>query len=225
MKLSDLEAKLGRRFARVTTNAVVSRPRLWRGFRWLMRAQFERLAPVWDSMRRPEAFAALERALDALPAAPKRVLDLGTGTGLAAFVAARRFPEAEVVGVDLAPAMVEQARQLTPPELAERVRFEQADASQLRFEDGAFDLVQLANMIPFFDELARVTAPGGHVVFSFSAGPGDADLGTVGAPSPRAWRARFRGLCGLRGRRCDGASCPQGRSPLGSRATRTFAAR
>ena len=83
-------------------------------------------------MRRPEAFAALERALDALPAAPKRVLDLGTGTGLAAFVAARRFPEAEVVGVDLAPAMVEQARQLTPPELAERVRFEQADASQLR---------------------------------------------------------------------------------------------
>ena len=93
-----------------------------------MRAQFERLAPVWDSMRRPEAFAALERALDALPAAPKRVLDLGTGTGLAAFVAARRFPEAEVVGVDLAPAMVEQARQRTPPELAERVRFEQADA-------------------------------------------------------------------------------------------------
>ena len=26
-------------------------------------------------------------------------------------------------------------------------------------------------MIPFFDELARVTAPGGAVVFSFSAGP------------------------------------------------------
>ena len=26
-------------------------------------------------------------------------------------------------------------------------------------------------MIPFFDELARVTAPGGHVVLSFSAGP------------------------------------------------------
>jgi ubiquinone/menaquinone biosynthesis C-methylase UbiE len=170
MKLVDLEARLGRRFARVTTNAVVSRPRLWRGFRWLMRAQFQRLAPVWDSMRRAEAFAALERALDALPAAPKRVLDLGTGTGLAAFVAARRFPKAEVVGVDLAPAMVEQARQLTPPELLDRVRFEQADAAKLQFEDGAFDLVQLANMIPFFDELARVTAPGGHVVFSFSAG-------------------------------------------------------
>ena len=171
MKLADLERSLGRRVARMTTNAVVARPRLWGALRWLTRAQFDRLAPVWDSMRRPEAFAALERALETLPAAPKRVLDLGTGTGLAAFVAAQRFPEAEVVGVDLAPGMVEQARQRTPPELAERVRFEQGDAAKLPFEDGAFDLVQLANMIPFFDELARVTAPGGHLVLSFSAGP------------------------------------------------------
>jgi SAM-dependent methyltransferase len=171
VKLADLERSLGRRVARMTTNAVVARPRLWGALRWLTRAQFDRLAPVWDSMRRPDAFSALERALETLPAAPKRVLDLGTGTGLAAFVAARRFPEAEVVGVDLAPGMVEQARQRTPPELAERVRFEQGDAAKLPFEDAAFDLVQLANMIPFFDELARVTAPGGHLVLSFSAGP------------------------------------------------------
>jgi SAM-dependent methyltransferase len=171
VKLADLERSLGRRVARMTTNAVVARPRLWGALRWLTRAQFDRLAPVWDSMRRPEAFAALERALETLPAGPKRVLDLGTGTGLAAFVVARRFPEAEVVGVDLAPGMVEQARQRTPPELVERVRFEQGDAAKLPFEDGAFDLVQLANMIPFFDELARVTAPGGHLVLSFSAGP------------------------------------------------------
>ena len=51
------------------------------------------------------------------------------------------------------------------------MRFEQADAAQLPFEDGAFDLVPLANAIPFFDELARVVAPGGHVVFALSAGP------------------------------------------------------
>ena len=171
MRLAELERRFGRRLARVTTNAVVARPGLWRMFRWSTRAQFDRLAPNWDSLRRPEAFAAHEQALAALPAAPSRVLDLGTGTGLAAFVAARRFPEAEVVGVDLAPGMVEQARRNTPMELAERVRFEQADAVRLPFEDGAFDLVQLANMIPFFDELARVTAPRGHLVLSFSAGP------------------------------------------------------
>jgi SAM-dependent methyltransferase len=169
--LADLERSLGRRLARLTTNAVVAHPRLWRAFRWSTRAQFDRLAPSWDSLRRPGAFAALERALEALPAPPKRVLDLGTGTGLAAFIAARRFPEAEVVGVDLAEAMVAQARERTPAELAERVGFQQADASRLPFEDGNFELVQLANMIPFFDELARVAAPGGHIVFSFSAGP------------------------------------------------------
>jgi SAM-dependent methyltransferase len=171
VRLADLERSLGRRVARMTTNAVVARPRLWGALRWLTRAQFDRLAPVWDSMRRSAAFAALERALETLPAAPKRVLDLGTGTGLAAFVVARRFPEAEVLGLDLAPGMVEQARQRTPPELAGRVRFEQGDAAKLPFEDGAFDLVQLANMIPFFGELGRVTAAGGHLVLSFSAGP------------------------------------------------------
>ena len=51
------------------------------------------------------------------------------------------------------------------------MRFEAADAEQLPYPDGSFDLVSLANMIPFFEELARVTAPGGAVVFSFSAGP------------------------------------------------------
>lgn len=171
MSLAELERKLGRRFARLTTNAVVARPGLWRAFRWLTRAQFDRLAPSWGAMRRPEAFAALELALEAVPVAPKRVLDLGTGTGLAAFIAARRFPEAEVVGVDLANGMVEQARQDTPPELAERVSFQQADAQRLPFEAGSFELVQLANMIPFFGELERITADGGYLVQSFSAGP------------------------------------------------------
>jgi ubiquinone/menaquinone biosynthesis C-methylase UbiE len=121
-------------------------------------------------MRRPDAFAPLERALEEVEG-PQRVLDLGTGTGAAAFLAARRFPQAQVVGVDLSPEMLGQARALTPPELAGRVRFEAADASRLPFEDDSFDLVLLSNMIPFFDELARVVAPGGHVLFGFSAGP------------------------------------------------------
>jgi len=84
---------------------------------------------------------------------------------------AERFPQAEVVGVDLAPAMVEQARRLLPPELVARVRFEVADASALPFEDGVFDLVVLLNMIPFFGELARVTAPGGSIVVASYSGP------------------------------------------------------
>ena len=38
---------LGRRFARLVTNAVVARPTLWPLFRGPMRAQFERLAAGW----------------------------------------------------------------------------------------------------------------------------------------------------------------------------------
>ena len=68
-------------------------------------------------------------------------------------------------------SVVRTVLERTPPELAERVRFEQADGARLPFQDGAFDLVQLANMIPFFAELARVVAAGGHLVLSFSAGP------------------------------------------------------
>ncbi len=160
--------RLGRKFARLATNAVVGRPGLWRAFRGPLRRQFDHLAPRWDAMRSEDAFTPLEQALAAIPSSPALVLDLGTGTGLAAFVLARR---AEVVGVDLSDRMIEVARRNAPPELGGRVRFEQADAARLPFDDGSFELVSLANMIPFFAELARVTAPGGWAVFSFSAGP------------------------------------------------------
>ena len=166
----SLERALGRRLARTATNAVVRRPVLWRLFAPLLRTQFERLAPYWDTMRSAQSFAPFKAALESVDP-PVRVLDLGTGTGEAALLAARRFPDAEVVGVDLADAMVEEARRKTPPELRRHLHFERADASRLPFEDGAFDLVLLANMIPFFDELARVTAPGGAALFSFSLGP------------------------------------------------------
>jgi ubiquinone/menaquinone biosynthesis C-methylase UbiE len=163
---------VGQRFARLVTNTVVRRPALWRLFRRPLRRQFDRIAPQWDQMRSPGHLAAFERALERVePPPPRRALDLGTGTGSAAFAVARRFPQAEVVGADVAAAMVEEARRKAGPELAGRVRFEVADAASLPYADGEFDLVTLANMIPFFDELARVVAPGGRVVFGFSAGP------------------------------------------------------
>jgi ubiquinone/menaquinone biosynthesis C-methylase UbiE len=162
---------LGQRFARLATDVAVRWPGLWRLFRPFIRREFDRIAPEWGQMRSADAFEPLEAALAALAEQPRRVLDLGTGTGQAAFVVAARFPEAEVVGADLSQEMIAQARSSTPPEVEGRIRFELADAAALPYDDGAFDLVSLANMIPFFDELARVTAPGGALVFSFSAGP------------------------------------------------------
>jgi ubiquinone/menaquinone biosynthesis C-methylase UbiE len=163
---------LGQKFARLSTNAVLRSPSLWRFFRPLVRKQFDAIAGDWDTMRDPTHLAPYEAALAAVDPAPSSALDLGTGTGQGAFAIARRFPDAQVVGVDLAEAMLAEAKRKTPAELAERVRFEKGDASALPFPDASFDLVAHANMIPFFDELARVLAPGGQAVFAFSLGPG-----------------------------------------------------
>jgi ubiquinone/menaquinone biosynthesis C-methylase UbiE len=156
----------------LSTNAVLRSPSLWRFFRPLVRKQFDAIAGDWDTMRDPTHLAPYEAALAAVDPAPASALDLGTGTGQGAFAIARRFPDVRVVGVDLAAAMLAEARRKTPAELAERVRFENGDASALPFPDASFDLVAHANMIPFFDELARVLAPGGQAIFAFSLGPG-----------------------------------------------------
>jgi ubiquinone/menaquinone biosynthesis C-methylase UbiE len=162
--------ELGRRFARLVTNIVVRRPRLWFLLRGPLRVQFDRLAPRWDAMRSTDAYASYEAALERVDPPPRRALDLGTGTGGAAFRLARRFPGTEVVGADIAERMIEQARRNLPDDVRKRVRFEVADASKLPYRDGQFDLVGLSNMIPFFDELERVIAPGGFLIVAFSGG-------------------------------------------------------
>ena len=159
----------GQRFARLVTDAVVRRPALWRLLRRPLRKMFDGLAPTWETRIGPHHLWALDLALEDLPA-PGRVLDLGTGTGVVALALAERYPEAEVVGIDLSPGMIEEARRKLPPELAGRVRFEVGDASALDCTDDEFEVVVLSNMIPFYDELARVVASGGTLALSFSRG-------------------------------------------------------
>jgi SAM-dependent methyltransferase len=185
----ELVRALGRRFARFATDVTVRRPALWPLLRPLMRLQFNVLAPHWDRLREPGYMTAYEAGLAAV-APPERVLDVGTGTGLGAFAIAARFPDADIVGVDLSGEMVAEARRKAPPELAGRVRFEQADAAHLHFADESFDLVTLGNMIPFFDELARVLTHGGRLLVAFSSG---AETPIYVAP------ARLRAELGRRG--------------------------
>ena len=158
------------RFARLATELVVRRPAFWWLVRGPLRRMFDRVAPHWDERRTSGHLAPLQAALDSLEAPPARALDVGTGTGAAALEIARRWPETEVVGVDISQRMVEQARRKIPPELAGRVSFAVADAAALPYPDGSFDIVTLSAVIPFFDEVARVTAPGGRAVFAFSLG-------------------------------------------------------
>jgi ubiquinone/menaquinone biosynthesis C-methylase UbiE len=157
------------RFARMVTDVVVRRPILWHVFRRPLERMFDQLAPTWETRIGPHHLWALERALEDV-ISPVRILDLGTGTGVVAKALAERYPAADVVGIDLSPAMIEEARRKLPPELAPRVEFQVGDASALVSPDGDFDLVVLSNMIPFFDELARILERGGRLVLSFSRG-------------------------------------------------------
>jgi SAM-dependent methyltransferase len=99
-----------------------------------------------------------------------RWLDVATGTGALALVAARGG--ADVTGVDLAPGLIETARRLAAEEgLA--VRFEVGDAEALPVEDASFRAVSSAMGLIFAPdhaavarELARVCAPGGRIAFS-----------------------------------------------------------
>ncbi|MBX5455729.1 MAG: class I SAM-dependent methyltransferase [Thermogemmatispora sp.] len=96
---------------------------------------------------------------------PRRILDVGCGTGQWAFELCQQFPQVEVVGVDL-----EQVKATTPPS---NYRFVQGDVLRgLPFANASFDFVHqrlLTSALPLaawpeiVRELARVTAPGGWV--------------------------------------------------------------
>lgn len=182
----------GQRFARHVTTVAVRVPVLWRVARGPMRLMFDRMAPQWQEGRVTERYLApLQAALDAVESSPRRILDVGTGTGAAARVAAGRWPDAEILGVDLSPAMVEQARR----QAGANQRYEVGDASALPVADASVDLVTMVNMIPFFDELARVLAPGGALAMAYSSGPDT----PIWVPLDRVERElEERGLTGVR---------------------------
>ena len=105
--------------------------------------------------------------LDAAGVGPgRRVLDLATGPGYAAAAAVARG--ADVIAVDIAPAMVELARRLHPG-----LDVRQADAEALPFRDADFDAAVSNFVVPHLGrhdravaELVRVLRPGGRLALT-----------------------------------------------------------
>lgn len=72
---------------------------------------------------------------------PKRILDIGTGTGLIALMMAQRFPEAKVTALEIAPRAAEQAAEnIADSPFAERVEVVQADIFEWEPKQ-TFDLI------------------------------------------------------------------------------------
>lgn len=96
---------------------------------------------------------------------PLEILDVGTGTGFFAILLGHLGHH--VVGIDLTPAMLEEAKSQAQA-LGVTAEFLQMDAQALRFEDGRFDVVLSRNLtwtLPdpqkAYAEWLRVLKPGG----------------------------------------------------------------
>jgi malonyl-CoA O-methyltransferase len=157
-----------------------------------VRRSFSRSAAAYDG------HAAVQRtvqdrmlaAIAEIAAGPRRVLDVGSGTGalLARLAAAR--PALRTAAIDLAPGMAAATRVRLPAALVAA-----ADAEALPFRDGAFDLVLststlqwLPRLEPAFAEARRVLAPGGVLAVAL-----------FGARTLHELRDAWRAAAGARG--------------------------
>ncbi len=131
-------------------------------------------------------------ALSLVPA-PRRVLDVGCGTGYLLRRLAARCPDADVLaGVDPAPAMISTARDAAGDS---RAALAVGTAENLPWPDAAFDLVvsttsfdHWADQGAGLAECARILAPGGWLVLTDMFSP----LMTPTLIGQRRYKARTR---------------------------------
>ena len=108
----------------------------------------------------------------------EHMLDVGTGAGHTALAFAPHV--AEVVALDLTPAMLEQARAEAARRGLDNLRCQLGDADALPFPDASFDLVtsrlaahHFADVDAATTEIARVLRPGGSLLLEDSMAPED----------------------------------------------------
>jgi ubiquinone/menaquinone biosynthesis C-methylase UbiE len=114
-------------------------------------------------------FRAFAKEVSRLKPAGNKVLDIGTGSGLLAMEISRLKPDWQITGVDISADMVNYARgSIDQAGLSGTIDLVQAAAAELPFPDGCYDIVVSNASLhlwqdpaSIFNEIARVTAPGG----------------------------------------------------------------
>jgi len=157
------------------TDSKVLEPPDWLGE---MGATWREHIDVFESMIAPAgeaavAFAAVEPG--------EHVLDIGCGGGPTTFELARRvLPGGRVVGLDLAPGLIEVANARLASLPLENVEFVAADATTVDLGEGRFDCLFSRFGVMFFDDpikafsnLRRMLAPGGRGAFAVWGPPAE----------------------------------------------------
>lgn len=138
-----------------------------------VRAAFEAAARGYDAaaVLQEEVGERLLERLELTTLAPLRVLDVGCGTGRPTLALRRRYPKAQVLGADLAPAMLKQARRRQP--WIRPARFICAEASRLPFATEGFELLYASLILQWCEDLdstllewRRLLKPHGLLLFS-----------------------------------------------------------
>ena len=106
------------------------------------------------------------------PYAPKRILDVATGTGDFALLSAQKLHPDFLLGIDLSEGMLDVARQkIDKAGLNNIIKFQKDDCMNLSLKSGEFDAVTVAYGIRNFEdldrglrEMRRILRPGGRLV-------------------------------------------------------------
>ena len=138
---------------------------------------FTAVAPRYDLMNRlmtggrDRAWRRYVATLASLPT-EGLALDVGTGTGDLALALGERYPTARVIGLDFCPAMLQRGREkIAAASMDGRLVLTTGDALHLPFPADTFHAVvsafllrNVADISRCFQEMQRVTRPGGRVV-------------------------------------------------------------
>ncbi len=147
-------------------------------------ALFDGMAAEWDRAERfaPERWAPLHDALDRGDVPDGTVVELGSGTGMGTRVLVER-DRRPAAALDISREMLAHA----PAELAPRLR---GDASRMPFPDASVDVVVMVNALLFPDELDRILASDGRLVWVNTVGeqtPIHLPAADVAAAMPGEW--------------------------------------